>query len=127
MAFRLTTLRQMPADNPDDTALTDRYRPRMEAEIAELRAASDAGAAARRPVELDQQSVGRLSRMDALQNQAMAAGTEARRMTRLRALEAALRRMDEGEFGFCDECGGCIGLPRLDLDPAVARCISCAR
>jgi len=117
----------MPSpESPGDTALAARYRPRLAAEIAELRAASEAGAEARRPVTLDQQSVGRLSRMDALQNQAMAAGTEARRLERIRALEAALARIGEGEFGYCGECGGFIGLKRLDLDPAAARCMDCA-
>lgn len=117
----------MPATAPpDDAALAARYRPRIAAEIADLRAASATGAEARRVVELDQQSVGRLSRMDALQNQAMAAGTEARRHARIRGLEAALSRMDEGEFGYCQDCGDFIGLPRLDLDPAAPRCMSCA-
>ncbi|OWU85630.1 molecular chaperone DnaK [Oceanicola sp. 22II-s10i] len=111
---------------PSDQALATRYRPQILAELEDLRAASEATAADRRPVELDQQSVGRLSRMDALQNQAMAAGTEARRAARSRALTAALSRIDEGEFGYCEDCGDFIGLARLDLDPSVMRCVSCA-
>jgi DnaK suppressor protein len=47
----------------------------LEQEQAELMDISAAGADERRPVELDQQSVGRLSRMDALQVQAMAQAT----------------------------------------------------
>ncbi|MGR3321527.1 MAG: TraR/DksA family transcriptional regulator [Pseudooceanicola sp.] len=113
-------------DDPSDAELAARYRPVIEAEQAELQAATAATAESRRPVELDQQSVGRLSRMDALQNQAMAAGTEARRAARGRALAAALDRMDTGEFGFCEDCGDFIGFARLDLDPAAMRCISCA-
>ncbi len=112
---------------PSDQELATRYRPAIEAELAALREASTATAASRKPVELDQQSVGRLSRMDALQNQAMAAGTEARRHARIRALDAALKRMAEGEFGWCEDCGEFIGAKRLDLDPAAVRCISCAR
>ncbi len=112
---------------PSDAALAARYRPRIQAELTELGAASAATKADRQPVALDQQSVGRLSRMDAIQNQAMAAGTEARRAARHRALHAALNRLDEGEFGFCTDCGDFIGLARLDLDPSVMRCISCAR
>ncbi|SLN75702.1 TraR/DksA C4-type zinc finger protein [Roseisalinus antarcticus] len=117
----------MSSAEPTDADLADRYRPRLAAERAELEASSAATGADRRPVELDQQSVGRLSRMDALQGQAMAKGMEARRAGRLRAIAAALARIDAAEFGFCDECGDFIGFARLDLDPCAARCTGCAR
>ena len=52
--------------------------------ILELSAVSAEG---RRPVELDQQSVGRLSRMDALQVQAMAMAVETRRRGRLKLID----------------------------------------
>ena len=77
-------------------------------------------------VELDQQSVGRLSRMDALQNQAMALAQQTRRDLQVLRLTAALARIDEGEYGFCEDCGEAIMLKRLELDPSVTRCISCA-
>lgn len=112
---------------PTEAELAARYRPRIETELAELDAATEATSGDRRPVELDQQSVGRLSRMDALQGQAMAAAVEARRGQRRQALEAALRRMGEGEFGWCARCGGFIGEGRLDVDPAVMICIACAQ
>jgi len=112
---------------PSDDELRDRYRPRLLAEVSELNAASGMTAADRRPVELDQQSVGRLSRMDAMQQQAMAAAQEARRRARKAAIEAALRRLDEGEFGWCTNCGEFIGIERLDLDPTLMRCVDCAR
>ncbi|WP_319637525.1 hypothetical protein [Roseitranquillus sediminis] len=51
---------------PSDRALRERYEPRLREELAEIRRASSASSGDRRPVELDQQSVGRLSRMDAL-------------------------------------------------------------
>ncbi|ULB12460.1 TraR/DksA C4-type zinc finger protein (plasmid) [Cereibacter azotoformans] len=104
-----------------------RYGPRLRAELAELKAASEGASEARRPVELDQQSVGRLSRMDALQGQAMAQAVDARRAARLRALEAALARLDKDEFGWCETCGEHIGVKRLDLDPTLVRCVVCAR
>ena len=77
-------------------------------------------------VTLDQQSVGRLSRMDALQAQAMAKATQGRRDAQRRALIAALERLEQGEFGYCDACGDEIGAARLQLDPTAMRCISCA-
>ena len=107
-------------------ALRARHAPRLHAELSELRAATDGTAGDRRPVALDQQSVGRLSRMDAMQQQAMAAAQEARRTARRSALEAALVRLDGPEFGYCEECGDFIGHRRLDLDPTLRRCIGCA-
>ena len=115
----------MSAD-PTDDELAARYRPRIEAELADLDAATEATTSDRKPVELDQQSVGRLSRMDAMQGQAMAAAVEARRGQRRAALEAALRRMGEGEFGWCARCGEFIGEGRLNVDPAVVTCVICA-
>lgn len=112
--------------DPSPDALRARYRPRLIAEAEALRATSGGTSADRAPVMLDQQSVGRLSRMDAMQQQAMAAAQEARRAGRLRAIEAALARLEEEDFGWCDDCGDFIGLKRLDLDPVLMRCISCA-
>lgn len=111
---------------PDDRQLAARYRPRIEDELAELAAQSRGTAADRAPVELDQQSVGRLSRMDALQVQAMAQAVETRRQQRLSRLNRALRRLDAGEFGYCLECGDFIGWKRLDIDPTSPLCVSCA-
>jgi len=95
--------------------------------MAELKSLSAVGQRARAPVTLDQQSVGRLSRMDALQQQSMDLAREDRRRKRLAVLAAALRRIDEGEFGFCLGCGNEISLARLDIDPAVTLCIDCQR
>ena len=78
-------------------------------------------------VELDQQSVGRLSRMDALQSQAMAQAQKRRRNAMKVVLQAALKRIDEGEFGFCDDCGDEIGQSRLMANPIITKCISCIR
>lgn len=113
--------------DPDHARLKAHFQPRIQAELAELRTATDATAADRKPVALDQQSVGRLSRMDAMQQQAMASAQNARRKARIRALDAALRRLEGDDFGWCDGCGDFIGLKRLELDPTVMRCRDCAR
>lgn len=86
----------------------------------------DASEESRGPVELDQARVGRLSRMDALQEQAMAIETERRRRVEIRRVDAALARLEEGEYGACVECGEDIEPKRLDLDPTAPLCISCA-
>lgn len=92
----------------------------------ELRQLSEMTSDARETVSLDQQSVGRLSRMDSLQQQAMAQATERQRAAELARIEAALKRIDEGEYGICQECGEEIGDKRLEIDPAVGLCIACA-
>ena len=101
-------------------------RQSLERERDELLETSTAAADERRPVELDQQSVGRLSRMDALQVQAMAKALEVRRQGRLQRIEAALRRLEDGDYGYCAECGEEIPAKRLAIDPTIARCVDCA-
>ena len=92
----------------------------------ELQALAASSADARKPVELDQTSVGRLSRMDAMQGQAMALETEQRRKNELTKIDSALIRLNEDEYGYCLSCGEEISPKRLDLDPAIATCIDCA-
>jgi len=77
-------------------------------------------------VKLDQTSVGRLSRMDALQNQAMQVETERRREVELKRIDAALARLDNGEYGTCVSCGEEIQAKRLEMDPATPVCVNCA-
>jgi DnaK suppressor protein len=103
------------------------FRDRLLKERNELLAGSEADRDSRRPVTLDQQSVGRLSRMDALQMQAMALETERRRHTRVRRIDAALERIERGEFGYCASCGESIAAKRLEFDPTSPRCLGCAQ
>jgi len=77
-------------------------------------------------VELDQTSVGRLSRMDALQGQAMSRERDRRRQIELQKIAAALRRIESGDYGYCLRCEEDIALKRLELDPATPLCIDCA-
>ncbi len=98
----------------------------LEEQRAEILAESATTADERKPVELDQQSVGRLSRMDALQNQAMANALEEHRRVHLHQIEAALKRLEEGEYGYCIACGEEISRKRLEIDPAITLCINCA-
>lgn len=106
----------------DAVAIYDRLLARR----GELRALSDSARNSRKPVELDQSKVGRLSRMDALQDQAMAQESERRRAGEIQRIEAALARLKSGDFGYCVRCDENINLVRLNLDPAVATCLQCA-
>jgi len=78
------------------------------------------------PVKLEQDAVGRLSRIDAIAVQSMAIAQQQRRRDELRRIDAALARIEEGEWGYCLTCGDRIEEPRLAHDPAVTRCIACA-
>lgn len=95
----------------------------MKRDIEGLQTARDQSAAT---VTLDQSSVGRLSRMDAMQQQAMAQSTEARARQNLQRIEAALRRCDDGSYGFCSDCDEPISAQRLEFDPTLLRCVQCA-
>jgi RNA polymerase-binding transcription factor len=108
--------------SPDLVALRAALVARLEA----LHAASETTADNRRPVELDQTSVGRLSRMDAMQGQALAQATDRRRHDEARRVEAAILRIDEGAYGTCIACGEEIAAKRLAADPTAATCIRCA-
>lgn len=102
------------------------FRATLEGMLSELEQVRELSADAQAVVELDQQAVGRLSRMDALQQQAMAKATEANRNRDISGIKAALERLEEGEFGECVECGEPIAPKRLELNPVVLTCISCA-
>lgn len=94
--------------------------------IAELEDLAESSRAATATVELDQTRQGRLSRMDALQGQAMAKDAERRRGVEVRRLKAALERFERGEFGECLSCGEPIAEPRLRADPGATQCLDCA-
>ncbi len=78
-------------------------------------------------VELDQTTQGRLSRIDALQGQAMAQEVARRRDFEIKRIVSALERIDDGDFGYCTGCGEEIPQKRLEFDPSVPNCINCAR
>lgn len=88
--------------------------------------AQESGDQAEQTVELDQARVGRLSRMDAMQAQAMSKETGRRRRQKLLQIEAALQRNRDGDYGFCQECGETIAEARLGADPTALHCIQCA-
>jgi DnaK suppressor protein len=93
---------------------------------AELQAEAAVAEGSADIVVLDQSTVGRLSRMDAMQAQAMAQASGLRREATLRRIAAALKRVDEGDYGVCLECGEPINQKRLEFDPTALLCIDCA-
>ncbi len=104
----------------------EKGKERLAEKRKELQSHSSLSSDARDPVALDQQSVGRLSRMDAMQQQAMSKATEATRQRDLVRIEAAERRIRDGDYGYCEECGEEIAPGRLKIDPMAERCVNCA-
>jgi DnaK suppressor protein len=93
---------------------------------AKLLAAAATGADASQIVELDQARVGRLSRMDALQAQAMSQASDQRREAMLRKITAAIGRIENDSYGACRSCDEAISRKRLEFDPTSLLCIDCA-
>lgn len=108
------------------TMTEDEAHEMLQARLEELDRLDAMSAGGRAPVTLQQDAVGRLSRMDALQQQAMAQAEERRREAERRRIRAALERIDDGEWGYCVTCGEEIVQGRLRNDPSVAACVGCA-
>ena len=102
------------------------WRDKLIALRAELRSVAETGDDAASTVELDQTRVGRLSRMDALRAQEMSVEVRRRRELQLTRISAALRRVEDGTFGYCLDCEDEIDARRLAFDPTVTRCVACA-
>lgn len=92
-------------------------------ELIKIKAMGAQGAAT---VELDQTRLGRISRMDALQGQALSQEAQRRRSLELQKTITALQRIDRGDYGHCQSCDEVIAVARLDVDPAATQCIPCA-
>ncbi len=99
----------------------------LEALAKQARASLAQLADASETVSLDQNRVGRLSRMDALQGQAMAKANLARQRQTFEQAQAALRRLESGDYGRCENCDEWIAQARLEADPLALLCIDCAR
>lgn len=103
-----------------------RFRTLLLSRQQSLLQADESADEAEQIVELDQTRIGRLSRMDALQAQAMSVATGRRRRQGLTSIDAALMRIADHAFGDCFECGKPINPKRLAADPAATLCINCA-
>lgn len=92
----------------------------------ELLAVRESGTQAAGTVILDQTSVGRLSRMDALQSQAMLQEAARRREQLLQEIAESLQRIESGDYGYCELCDDEIAEKRLEINPAARYCITCS-
>ena len=93
----------------------------LEASLSELSESVENSA---KPVDLDE-PIGRLSRMDAMQQQKMAEANRRSHQLRLRAVKVALEAIADGTYGWCRSCDEAIGFRRLEAKPEVAICVRC--
>ena len=106
-------------------AQVEELRAELDRQLRRLQKSMKITDEALKTVELDQTAVGRLSRMDSLQNQALSAGLREREAARLGQIVEALKRLEDGAYGLCATCGGAIPFERLFVFPEAPECAAC--
>ncbi len=91
---------------------------KFEEQIVELKELS-------KPIEPDC-AIGRVSRMDAINNQSISQSQLAKKLIQKNGLEAALENMDQDDFGKCINCGQTIQLGRILIMPESRKCVNCS-
>jgi DnaK suppressor protein len=117
-----------PAGSPEPEELTDAQQDMLRADLLriqqELTTLLGALSEAAEVVDLEQ-PIGRLSRMDAIQQQHMSAANKDATELRLKQIQQALNVMDAGDYGFCRKCDEPVGWRRLKARPEAAFCVRC--
>ncbi len=78
-----------------------------------------------RPIS-PENAIGRVSRMDAINNKSINEASLHKSREKLSRLEVALSRLDSSDFGICRKCKGQIPLGRIMLMPHAQTCVRCA-
>ncbi len=97
----------------------------LEAEMTKTKAAIHAFEEMTQPVS-PENAIGRVSRMDAIQNKSVAEAALRQARAKLNALEAMEKRMHDPELGICVKCKQAIPLRRVILMPQSPYCVNCA-
>lgn len=105
---------------------TSHYKNLLQSSLDSLKETENTAQESAQTVELDQSKVGRLSRMDAMQQQAISQEQNRRRELQKKRIFAALKRIEDDEYGYCHACGEAINEKRLQIDPATLYCVNCA-
>jgi DnaK suppressor protein len=103
----------------------ERFKKKLEQMEVELRDSVERRAESTAPVQLDT-SIGRLSRMEAIQSQQLALSLAARHQQGLARVRNALEAIRNGNYGRCRRCKGSIALERLEAQPDAVVCVHCA-
>lgn len=104
----------------------DMIRDELLRSLTKLERSMKANGLAARPRDLEQDTVGRLSRVEALQSQGLTKTLAEREKAQLEQIVAALRRLEDGTYGSCNCCGGPIPVERLMVFPETLACSTCA-
>jgi DnaK suppressor protein len=104
----------------------DELRAELHRQLKKLQRSMRTTNLALKPVQLDQSSVGRLSRIDNLQTQGLTAGLQAREQAKLGQILEALKRIEAGTYGTCVICGEPVAFERLMVFPEAPNCAACA-
>lgn len=78
-----------------------------------------------KPISLDN-SIGRLSRMDAINNKTINEKALRDKKRNIQKLGRAVERHEDGKLGKCLKCGDEIPFGRLKIMPYTTRCVKCA-
>lgn len=103
------------------TKLTAALEQRLSELLKQIELATPAASA----VTLDQSKVGRLSRMDALQQQHMASSALQHTKLRLQLVQKALNKILNEDYGYCELCDEAIAFARLQVNPEARLCLKC--
>ncbi len=118
----------MSITSPTPEALTDEQIAELTQILEEVRreieAQLDASREDVKPVDLDE-PIGRLTRMDAMQQQNMTKAGRRSLEDRSKQIAGALAGVQTGDYGFCVRCDEPIGYPRLRARPESRLCVRC--
>ncbi|MEQ9363673.1 MAG: TraR/DksA C4-type zinc finger protein [Leptospirales bacterium] len=98
---------------------------KIEADLEALRADIVGLEEATQPIAPDV-SLGRLTRMDAIQNKSVSEAALSESLVKLEKLKAALKNLDAPNFGLCEACGRTIAPARIEYMPETTTCVDCA-
>jgi len=104
----------------------NKFKQKLENQKDELMSYQKMAQNSTQTVDLDQSSVGRVSRGDALQAQSMAIEATRLRQQHLRQVSTALALIASGDYGYCSVCDSEIDPRRLEIEPSSTMCVPCA-
>ncbi|MEX2281695.1 MAG: TraR/DksA C4-type zinc finger protein [Gemmatimonadota bacterium] len=100
-------------------------RAELDRQLRKLQGSMRTTARAMRPVQLDESSIGRISRIDNLQTQGLTKELQEREQAKLGQINEALKRIEAGTYGVCVVCRKPISFERLEVFPEAPNCAAC--
>jgi len=104
----------------------EKIRERFEADIARTENRIRQYEELSQPISPDN-AIGRVSRMDAINNKGVMDAALAKARERLTGLRHNLEKLGTNDFGVCSKCKNKIPIERILLAPSSSFCVNCAR